>query len=51
MINTTAKISIAALLLSPLLCVGVSVMFVVALCDFTAIRLRQRFGANRAIAK
>jgi hypothetical protein len=37
------------ILLSPLLCIGVAVMFVAALCDFTHVRLRQRFLTNRTI--
>jgi hypothetical protein len=36
-------------LLSPLLCVGVSVMFVAALCDFTLLRLKHRFLTRRTI--
>ena len=34
-------------LMAPLLCVGVLVMFVLALCDFAASRLKARFALGQ----
>jgi hypothetical protein len=38
-----AGITFLVVILAPLLCIGVLVMFVIALCDFSASRIKGRF--------